>query len=285
MLNISRAVPAVLSSLLLLAACDEPTSADTGIPNTPAGLSRQYGTALTVGNGKARAYVVTDSRNSNTPVEIGVAIDSAAMEGLPATMSMAHLPLPANAPAPYTFVMLDWNPQGHEPGPAYGVPHFDFHFYTTPEADVMAIVPGTPAWVSGANAWPADVPAYYAPPTPPGQAHNGAVPQMGLHWVDIRSPELQTVLPNPPAVPANYKPFTTTFIYGSWNGRFTFLEPMITRQYLLTRPNDDIAIPSPANPAVSFGKNGWYPSRYKISYDTQAKEYRIALSALALKQQ
>ncbi|MGI8637700.1 MAG: hypothetical protein ACR2KZ_20055, partial [Segetibacter sp.] len=45
------------------------------------------------------------------------------------------------------------------------------------------------------------------------------VPQMGKHFVDIASPEL------------NGQPFTQTFIYGSYDSKVTFYEPMITLDF------------------------------------------------------
>ncbi len=62
---------------------------------------------------------------------------------------------------------------------------------------------------------------------------------------------------------------------------------MITRDYLVNnKPNELISIPLPANPAsaAAFGEAGWYPSAYRIVYDAQAKEYRVGLTSLALRQ-
>ncbi|MGW8265764.1 MAG: hypothetical protein ACWGSQ_05305, partial [Longimicrobiales bacterium] len=100
-----------------------------------------------------------------------------------------------------------------------------------------------------------------------------AVPQMGVHWVDVRSPELQAMFGNP----GGYVPFDATFIYGSWDGRFTFLEPMVTRAFLLTHPDQLRPVSHPA----AYPEPGWYPAAYRISYDAQARESRIALTQLA----
>src|SRR5690606_32730762 len=119
----------------------------------------------------------------------------------------------------------------------------------------------------------ADVPPFYAALAPPGAPISTiAVPRMGVHWSDVRSPELQNVLQNP----AGYQPFTRTFIYGSWDGEFTFLEPMITRAHLLTKPNESIEVPQ--FPAVVHP--GYYPKAYRITFDATAKEYRIGLAGL-----
>ncbi|HEX4357425.1 MAG TPA: hypothetical protein VH141_07895 [Pseudonocardia sp.] len=56
---------------------------------------------------------------------------------------------------------------------------------------------------------------YVADPAPIAQA---AVPGMGLHWFDSTEG----------FVPGRYV-FTQTFINGSWDGRYTFMEPMLRR--------------------------------------------------------
>lgn len=236
------------------------------------GMHRQYGTPVKVGNGKARTYVVLDAKSGNAPQEVGIALDATVMQGLPddAAEHSYLLPMPAKGPAPYEFAELDWNPQGHPPTGVYTVPHFDFHFYAMPKAEWNAINPATnPNFAAQANNVPAGgyVPPLYAVLKPPFlQPSDVAVPYMGVHWVNFTSPEL------------NGQPFTKTFIYGSWNGRFTFYEPMITRAYLLTQPSNVVTdIPVPALRPLA----GYYPSAYRVTYDAQAKEYRIALTSLS----
>lgn len=101
-----------------------------------------------------------------------------------------------------------------------------------------------------------------------------AVPHMGVHWLDVRSPELQNLLGNP----AGYQPFTKSFIYGSWNGAFTFVEPMVTRAYLLSQPD----VTSPISMPVRDAQPGWHPTAYHLAYDAHAKEYRVALSGMTV---
>jgi hypothetical protein len=238
------------------------------------GAHRQYGTPVKLGQGMARAYVVLDGRAGQAPLELGIALDARALEGLsPTQASMIKVQLPAQAPAPYRFAMLDWNPAGHEPPGVYDAPHFDFHFYIVPEEEVAAILPGDPDFADQANDVPTgdQVPPYYAVLAPPGLTPaDVAVPMMGVHWIDVRSPELQGMFGNP----GGYAPFSATFIYGSWAGRFTFLEPMITREHLLTQPNEVRPIPQPA----LYPEAGWYPAAYRVRYDPQAREYRVALT-------
>jgi hypothetical protein len=104
-----------------------------------------------------------------------------------------------------------------------------------------------------------------------------AVPMMGMHWLDVRSPELQGMLGNPAA----YKPFTSTFIYGAWDGQLIFMEPMITRSHILAKRDAtdpavrDQLIPIATSP--SYPASGFRPDAYRISWDAQSREFRIAL--------
>lgn len=282
---------AVLATALALAA------AHTASTSTESGARRHYGTAVRVGGGYARAYVVYERGDGGAPVEVGVALDERALEDLPArnphaprTSPAGHehvdnypylLSLPEGGAPPYRFVELDWNPGGHEPPGIYDTPHFDFHFYTVSPAERASIVPSDPRFQEKADLLPPERerPDSYVVAAPPGAPAPG-VPLMGVHWVDTRSPELQGMFGKPEA----YRPFTRTFIYGSWNGRFHFVEPMITRAHLLARKaavepaerDEVIAVPM----APSYSTPGYYPGAYRITWDEEAKEYRVALTQL-----
>lgn len=293
--SISRISTAAVAAVFLLGACapDSPVPTSSADRNAQLSLARagydqpgahcQYGPPTKVGNGMARAYVVVDDKDAKTPLELGIALDAKALEGLPSAQMgyMYLLRLPAHAPDPYKLVELDWNPHGHEPPGVYTVPHFDFHFYTITLAERNAIVPSNPSFATEANNLPTDgyVPPFYAALAGPGQTPADiAVPMMGVHWSDVRSPELQQLLQNPD--PNAYQPFTKTFIYGSWNGRFTFYEPMVTRAYLLSKPNVSTDIPVPQ----LYPQPGYFPTSYKVAYDAQAREYRVALTGLTWRQ-
>ncbi|MEZ0336255.1 MAG: DUF5602 domain-containing protein [Gemmatimonadales bacterium] len=259
--------------------------ADSG-PNDPAGTpssTRQYGTPVELGNGRARVYVVRDAQTGH-PTEVGVALDEAALVGLPEGGNLGGgghehynsyiLELPARHGTPYQFVELDWNPKGH--GGPYVAPHFDFHFYRISVAERNAIDPSDPRYADRAANLPAkeEMPAGYA-------AHHAlmgitpvqaVVPRMGLHWIDLSSPEL----------PPRNKPFTATFIVGSWDGRVIFDEPMITRAFILSQRDvpgaSDSIIPVPSS--QKYTPAGFYMTGYRASWDPAAKEFRIALTGL-----
>ena len=293
-----------------LAACDDstggpatgPAPASVVMPSTGAPghaeLIRYFGAPLHIGNGFARTYILVERGDRHRPLEVGVSLTEGVMDGLPTaegpathpgpthgheSMTVLLLDLPQQNPTPYRFVQLNWNPAGHEPAAIYGLPHFDFHFYTVPPEVRDAIVPTDPDFADRAASLPA---AQFRPPfyvdnaTAVGlPAAAVTVPRMGLHWVDVRSPELQLALGNP----AGFQPFTKTFFLGSWDGRFIFGEPMITRAYLLGKQQaeaedrDEII---PVSISAQVQPAGFYPTAYRIAYDPDAHEFRVGLTGL-----
>jgi len=215
--------------LIALSACDAPVkNADAAAVTT-----RNYGPTLKLGNGNVRAYVTVDTRDPKVPVEIGVALSEGAMENLPKAMpghsehdmlamNSWDLQLPTQNPTPYKFVGFGWNPAGHEPPGVYDLPHFDFHFFRVGTDVKNSIVPSDSQWDAKSGAYPPQeqrIPFYIDAATAakmePGKA---SVPMMGMHWLDVRSPELQGLA----GKPNDFKQFTKTFIFGSWDGAFIF---------------------------------------------------------------
>ena len=217
-----------------------------------------YSSTLPIGGGIVRAWVTENEKGE--PTSVGVKLSEKALQNLPDEPSQFVLQLPKNKGKNfYTHVLLDWNPQGHEPAHVYDVPHFDVHFYIIPNEDREAIGPDD--FVQFANA-PA---AQYVPPA--YLQIPGGVPQMGAHWADLLSSEF------------NGGPFTKTFIWGSYDGKFIFWEPMITRDYLLSHPNEVVPVRQPA----AYQRDGYYPTNYKISYSDTPKEFTIALVNLVFR--
>jgi hypothetical protein len=143
---------------------------------------------------------------------------------------------------PFKYLAMGWNPHGHEPEIFYGKPHFDFHFYMMSQAEVAAIPPYE-VDSAGHKNWPA--PAYF----PPFYFNTGGgVPQMGTHWVDPTSGEF------------NGQGFTQTFIYGSYNGKVNFYEPMITWDFLKNSSTFQRQIPQPAK----VQQSGFYPTLLEV---------------------
>jgi hypothetical protein len=243
----------------LFAGCD---SAD----DSPAGTF--YGTPTAIGDGTARTFVRLDA--AGAPEALGVALSADALSGLPADPAGAHTMLNLAFPAqaadlPYAFLSLGWNPNGHEPQGLFTLPHFDFHFYTRTEDEVMAWMPGMPGFENGAR-MPEE---RYRPqgymPDPSG----AVVPMMGLHWLDASD---ATYAPGGPG-------FTEVFLYGSYDGEMVFAEPMITKAFLegladgSGSPVHEEALAQPA----AFAVDGLYPTRYVVRWDAEAEAYIVSL--------
>lgn len=239
---------AAVAAMVLLLSCDKEDD-DTTKYNV------LYGAETQVGNGKARSFF--EPNDHNHPETMGIIIDEAALENLPGHETFFILPVSEEVrkTTPYNHISLDWNPHGHGPAPIYDKPHFDMHFYMITEKEQNSIDITKPEL----NILPDSflIPPLYVP-------EPGGIPRMGKHWVDITSPELN---------PTNPTPFTTTFIYGSFNGKVIFHEPMITRAYLLTKPDTTISIRQP----IAYAQPGHYPKKYQIRFDSERRQWRIIL--------
>lgn len=201
-------------------------------------------------HGKAWTWIETDDHNK--PERIGISIDDEAMNSLDPGQSGEgghnhenSLSLqfhPKISLTPFTHALLDWNPHGHEPAGLYDKPHFDFHFYIIPESERKAIPPYQIDSTGFLNfPAPAYMPATYVPSP-------GGVPQMGTHWIDYTSPEF------------NGQPFTQTFLYGSYNGKVAFYEPMITKAFL----DANATFERPFGVPATFKESGYYPTKMRI---------------------
>ena len=211
-----------------------------------------YSPTLPIGNGVARAWVTENI--SGEPVAVGINLSETVLDNLPGEPAMFTFTLPKNKGENfYTLVGLDWNPHGHEPPHVYDLPHFDVHFYIIPDEERLEIPFIAPPLLDKAPD-PQYIPDLYML-TP------GVVPQMGAHWVDVTSPEFSGGT------------FTRTFIWGSYDGELIFWEPMVTRDYLLTKPDEIINLRQPA----AYQKDGYYATQYCVSYSARPKQYTIAL--------
>ena len=197
---------------------------------------------------------------------MGVTFTETALEGLP---DLSDQPMPTmeyilDLPKeikgkPFDHVGIDWNPKGHPPMPLYGKAHFDIHFYTISQGKRKEItLDGANQKVASKKPDPQFIPAGYI--NPPGSM----VPSMGNHWIDPKSKEFQG------------KEFDTTFLYGSYDGKTAFWEPMITTKFLASKPN----FTEPVRMPKSFDFAGFYPTSYSIKYNELRKEVSVSLDNL-----
>ena len=221
-----------------------------------------YGPQVPIGNGNVRSWI--NITRDGKPLAIGTEMTPTALENLPDDPhDFAHatyilkLHQKAWAVTPFDHITINWNTEGHEPPGIYTLPHFDFHFYKISVADQLAIPPYDVAPAGFDNLPPSDyLPALYFNP-------GGGVPQMGAHWVDVTSPEFHG------------GQFTHTFIYGSYNGKVTFEEPMITLAVIKNTSylEKEIRQPKKFDPTDTY-----YPTRYKIWKDDKHGRYYVALT-------
>lgn len=221
-----------------------------------AGSKAVYGEPKPLGQGTARSVVFLGE--GGNPESIGFSLSDGALSALPAgpAPSELALELPAGTPVPpFTHLTLDWNPAGHEPPGIYDTPHFDFHFYFITPNERLKI--GARDKEQFAKAPPAEfMPGDY-------RATPGGVPRMGAHWVDVTSPEFHG------------KPFTATFIYGTYDGAVVFLEPMASYGFLKSGGDFSAAIKQPG----AYAAPGYHPAAYRIAH--RQSEHLILLEGLA----
>lgn len=226
-----------------------------------------------MGNGTLKSWVKVDKKGN--PRAIGVAFTESALTGLPKPGDSGGQPLtlfpdfvsyeyvlslPEEAArTPFKHIVVNWNPAGHPPH-FYALPHFDFHFYMmTNEARTAITCVGEDTLRVYKQPEKELIPAAYttAPMTGEGR--------MGWHWFDPASDEFHG------------HDFTKTFIYGYYDGKMNFMEPMITKAYLDSKPTMSEKIKLPARYPVT---GVYYPTSYSVKYDRRAKEYTVALEGM-----
>jgi hypothetical protein len=233
-----------------------------------------YGSELALGNGKVKTYVVRG--NDGKPTELGFTFGAASLQGLPEPPhEEAGPPLPSQ---PLYFpdetkavavdhATFDFVPGGHPPPGVFDLPHFDVHFFYLTQEEVEEINPKNADFAARGMKLPDEryVPEDFGaiPNTPPEEA---VVPGMGQHLADM------TV----PIVPGEYK-FTEVILNGTWDGKYAFVEPMVTLNYLHSKPTvtNDLKLPQ------EYQKTGLYPTKYSITYDAASNTYMISLNGLA----
>jgi len=219
---------------------------------------------IVVGAGRARTEVVLDRADRVQSVTAVFTRD--ALDGLPVTLPTTEfiVPLPSDAPAMvFDHVGINWNPQGHPPPLVYTHPHFDVHYYLVSIQERDAMTPADPQFaVRATKAPPAEeIPTGYVG-DPMG------IPRMGTHWTDRSSHEFHG------------QTFTSTMVYGFYDGKMIFIEPMMTKAFLESRPDETRTLPVPAK----YPQPGRYPTSWRVQYDPGAAEYRVELLGFTARQ-
>ncbi|RXA20424.1 hypothetical protein EQO05_04610 [Methanosarcina sp. MSH10X1] len=226
----------------------------------PAQMETFEGENKTLGNGTVYSWVTLDTEGN--PSSIGVNFTESALEELPEAVVEYAFDLPEEAASTaYDHVGIDWNPAGHDPHGIYDKPHFDFHFYMiSPEERDKITASDKDSEKLSKEPVPGYIPEGYVS-TP------GGVPRMGAHWIDPEAPEFKG------------QPFNETFIYGFYNGKMVFVEPMVTIAFLEAKPEITKELKLPK----CYPAGAYYPTNYSISYNEASKAYTVALENLTLR--
>ncbi|MBA2330342.1 MAG: DUF5602 domain-containing protein [Flavisolibacter sp.] len=224
-----------------------------------------YGPQVKVGAGHVRSFIIIN--HNGEPVELGVEMTRSSMEDLPEAPHEAMiehpftywLPLHPKAKqfTPYQHIELNWQPIGHPPF-FFAPPHFDIHFYTISKDVQMSIPQPTPSNIH-----------LFGPPSPGYLPEDYIIPgapiaQMGRHWLDRTSPVL-----SPPFI------FQHVMIYGTFDGKVVFLEPMVTRNFLLSNTETHVPI---KQPAIYDPNQNYYPTMYNIYSEGNKEKIYVSLS-------
>lgn len=259
--------------MLSVTSCKKEISPQSVQLSSPAAAAKMGGTQMvntfkgpeiTMGRGKVRSFVRIN--HEGVPQEIGAEITADALDGLPMDQPEYSFDIPlhqkAGAVTPFDHMEVDWNPAGHPPPGIYTLPHFDVHFYMISEEEQMAIPPYTTQTAALFDNYPPDgyIPTGYIP-APEG------VPQMGKHWLDVTSAEF------------NGGPFSKTFIFGSYDGRVIFYEPMVAKDFL---ESTSYSISPIRQPQYFSPTNTYYPTQYQV-YKNDKGNYVVSLSGFEMK--
>jgi hypothetical protein len=271
------------------------TAAARGFP--PAGTTT-FGDAVTLGTGEVRPF--TTATPSGEPKYHGVEFDREVLTGsLPTPAELAadrtsddpeyddkysasgqalevhrreslefFVPFPDAEATPFTFLGLNWNPEGHAgAGGAWSKPHFDVHFHML-GTDTVDAIEG-PDFAPYDDIDGAKIPAGYSR-SPPPAASERYITDMGEHMAPSDAPE----------VPGNPSAFTNTLIQGfvGVDGvpELAFVEPMLTREFLREfRGTERYAVPQPD----VYPHEHQHPTAYSVRADPADDTVVVALQA------
>ncbi|MFC6758169.1 MULTISPECIES: hypothetical protein [Haloarcula] len=270
-------------------------SGDDGDGFPPEGITT-YGEAVTLGGGEVTPF--TTATPDGVPKYHGVEFDREVVTGsLPSADDLAadrtiddptyddtyaptgqalevhrreslqfFVPFPDAEATPFTFLGLNWNPDGHPGGGgAWAKPHFDVHFHMLGTDTVDAI--DGPEYAPYDGIPDEQIPSGYNR-SPPDAAAERYITDMGEHLAPADAPEL----------PGNPGAFTNTLIQGfvgvDGEPELAFVEPMLTREYLRELEGTERTdVPQPA----VYPHDCHHPTAYSVRADPAGGTITVAL--------
>jgi hypothetical protein len=274
--------PVPLLITLLFAGCQKESGQGAGdtlaarstpLQSNASFINTFYGPQVEIGSGKVRSFVRIS--HEDVPQEIGLELTPGALQDLPQPPAgvtgeypvdyLIPLHQKAKDVTPFDHLEFDWQPNGHPPVGVFNLPHFDIHFYMM-SVDAQMAIPAPSG--NNLNTLFGPVPAGYLPAD--YTIAGAPVMQMGRHWLDRTS----TVFP------PTLTPFQHEFIFGTYDGKLAFMEPMVTRNFLLAGTEFHQAIKQPTvfNPAGTY-----YPTRYNVYTDAKTGNIYVSMDQFILK--
>ncbi|MEO6695349.1 MAG: T9SS type A sorting domain-containing protein [Ignavibacteria bacterium] len=210
--------------------------------------TKLYGDSVMFGNGMVRTWVNVNS--SGQRQQIGVEMTPGAFNNLDSiqTSTVLYFPITSDDTL-VNHMFFGWNPHGHPPPGIYDNPHFDFHFVMVTRSEREAVAFGPDSILPPQNV----VPDYSPDPV--------AIPFHGTHWGDTSDAVYHGGV------------FTKVLIYGFYHKKIFFVEPMVTRAFLLTNP--DVILP--IKQAYLATQAGYYPREYRVAYFPENQTYNIII--------
>ncbi len=234
------------------------------------GSSIVNGDSGTMGESQIQTWAELD--DAGAVIRMGVTAGATGIDNL---TGEGHLvlafPDPVQSQTFFNHMGFDFRDQGHGP-PPYLFPHFDLHFYGVPVASVLEVdcvdQPLPEGLEAGVPAMGLEtVPDWYMIPGTALDPEGSCEPAMGVHALDVRSPELQE----------EPEMFTRTLIVGYHNAEITFIEPMVTQAHLAERSEWTWNVPRP----TVLGRSVLWPATFEVSFDAAADTYTLEFSGFS----
>lgn len=250
MKRLSIILLSLLSGAIPFSSCNK-----TVLPKSDDKKPKVYkGAQVDLGEGKATGWISVS--RSGEPVELGVELTRKSLYNLPDADFHVAVPLPDRTKelTPFDHVYITWSSHGHR-GPndtSFISSHYDVSFFTTTLEEQLAIpAPTDPS--AKYNVYPPTgyMPADYYP--------FGNLKGVGATWTDK----------------VGYPGIRKAMVLGSYNGKFTFVSPIVIIEELQSGNSSS----TPYSQPQYFEKtNTYYPTTYNIYADNSEQKHQVTLS-------
>lgn len=237
-----------------------------------------YGESKLLGDGFVRSFVTLDDIGGK-PLDIGVSFTQGVLS-LPTGDDVDDISLQLSLPpeassTPFNHLEFTYRPHGYPNvpiPPVFSVPRFATNFFVFSPEERALICPN-PDTSSLLLQCVGDELEQALKTPEPGTVPEGLVPpQLATsgHGVLYNDPDIFT------PVVLGQQPLTSAYDYGYFDGRLSLMDIVATKAFLETQPNATVPIKLP----TLYSQSGYYPTKYRVTYDATSQEYRISYTGL-----